>query len=250
MNEPENKIQTRAEYIDSVHRMGRIGAVLAIIIMLSMPITAGIYFDSMPGFLQVITASAGLLALFVPSAISEVIAYTPILGSSIYLSLVTGNVTNLKLPVANNAMNLLDVQNGSENADVISGIAISISSFTTVIIIALGVMLMVPLQPILSLPAIKISSNYILPSLFGSMLLGIFSDSIGGGVRAPGRLKGAIVPAVIVIILSILDSYVLKTHMMSSMKGFLIILMLPVAYIGTKILYKRGQIKVILTDKT
>jgi len=118
--------QTKEQYFKSAHKFGRIGGSIALIIMFSMPIIAGLYFNAMPSFLQIIMASVGLLAIFVPVAISEVISYTPVLGSSIYLTLVTGNVTNLKVPVANNALKLMDVQYGSEDADVISAIAVGI----------------------------------------------------------------------------------------------------------------------------
>ena len=241
-------IQTKEEYINSVHRLGRTGGAIAILVMLSMPFIAGIYFKSMPTILQVITASVGLLTIFVPITISEVISYTPVLGSSIYLTLVTGNVMNLKVPVANNAMKLLDLQYGSEEADVIGNIAVSVSSFFTVLIIAIGVLLMVPLQPVLTLPAVKTATQYIMPALFGSMMLGILSSNIGGGIRVTGRLKGAIAPAMIILIIILLEKFVLKTGVIGSMQGILILLVLPVTYFGTKALFKKGQIKVILPE--
>jgi hypothetical protein len=242
----DKKIQTTEEYINSVHRLGRIGAGLAAIIMMSMPVIAGIYFNAMPSLGQIIAASAGLLAIFLPIGISELISYTPVLGSSIYLTLVTGNVMNLKLPVANNAMKLLDLQSGSEEADVISNIAVSVSTFFTLLILAVGVLLMVPLQPVLTLAPVRTAITYVLPALFGSMALGIFSNHIGGGIRTPGRMKGAIVPAIIVLVITLLDKFVLKTGLISSMQGVLILLMLPITYFGTKMLYKKGQIKVLL----
>lgn len=244
------KIQTTQEYISSMHRLGRIGGAVAVAVMFAMPIIAGLFFNSMPSLKQILTASAGLLAIFLPVTIAEVISYTPVLGSSIYLTLVTGNVMNLKVPVANNAVKLTDVQPGSEEGDVIGNIAVSISSFVTVLIIALGVILMVPLRPLLTVPAVKTATTYIMPALFGSMALGIFSNKIGGGVRAPGRLKGAIAPAIIMAALTLLDKFVLKTGMLSSLQGVLILIMLPVAYFGTKMLFKKGKIKVLLPDES
>lgn len=239
-------MQSTEQYINSVHRLGRIGGVIAIIIMIAMPVITGLYFDLMPTISQILSGSASLLLIMVPAAVSEVISYTPILGSSIYLTLVTGNVTNLKVPVANNAMKLLDIQSGSEDADVISNIAVSVSSFFTIIIIAAGVLLMVPLQPILELPAVQTASKYILPALFGSMALGIFSDNIGGGIKVPGRMKGAIPAIIIILAFTLLDKFVLKTGIISSMTGIFLLLMLPVTYFTTKMLYQKGKIQVLL----
>ncbi|MDR3139618.1 MAG: hypothetical protein LBT95_08090 [Treponema sp.] len=251
MAETQKTIQQLDEagraHINSMHRLGRVGAVLALIIMLGIPTIAGIYFDAMPGFLQVMLTAAGLLSLFVPAALSEVIAYTPILGSSIYLTLITGNVMNLKLPVANNALALLDVESGTEDADLVTSIAVSVSTFFTLVIIFIGVLLILPLQPVLTLPAVRTASSYIVPALFGSLTLGALGSGIGGGIRAPGRMKGAIVPAILVIALYVLIHHVFKVARLWALyQGIIILILLPVAYFGTKLLYKKGQIKVLL----
>ncbi|MGX7195691.1 hypothetical protein [Enterococcus olivae] len=76
------------KYIHSMHKFGRRAAVLTIIVMLAMPTIAGIYFGEFPSLVQILTASAGLLAIFIPTNIGEVISYTPIVGSSIYLTFI------------------------------------------------------------------------------------------------------------------------------------------------------------------
>lgn len=244
------KKQNKQEYIASMHRMGKTGAFIIILVMLAMPTIIGLYFNAMPNFKNVLQGAIGLLAVFVPVAISEVISYTPILGSSIYLTLITGNVMNLKLPVANNAMNLLDIESGSEEADVVSSISVCISTFVTLVIIALGVLLMIPLQGFLTQPSIQIATSNIIPALFGALILGSLSSSVGGGVKAKGRLKGAILPVVIVAAITLLDKYVLHIGIMSMFQGFIILLILPVAYFGTKWLYKKGHIQVTTPEDT
>jgi hypothetical protein len=230
-----------------MHRLGRFGAVSAIIIMLGIPAITGIYFNATPDFFKVIVTAAGLLSLFVPAAISEVIAYTPIFGSSIYLTLITGNVMNLKLPVANNALALLDVESGTEDADLVTSIAVSVSTFLTLVIIFIGVLLILPLRPVLTLPAVRTASSYIVPALFGSLTLGSLSSNIGGGIHAYGRLKGAIVPALLVITIYFIIHQVLnKPTLWALYQGIVILVLLPVAYFSTKLLYQKGQIKVVL----
>ncbi len=240
-----NQVRTKEEYINSMHRIGRIFTVIAIIIMLGMPVVVSVYYNIFPGFTNIIKAAAGLLMVFIPIALSEVISYTPILGSSIYLTLITGNVLNLKLPVATNALKILDIEYGTENADVVSAIAVSVSSIVTIVIIALGVLLMKPLQPVLSLPSVTIARNYILPALFGSMGLGIFSSSIGGGAKASNRLIAVIIPAIVMVVLCIVAPTVVSTF-----QGFLIIILLIPTYLVTKWGYKKGIIKVTLPTDT
>lgn len=238
--------QTPQEYLNKMHRFSRIYAVIIFIAMIMMPIIAGLYFKSMPSIGQVFAASAGILAIFVPISISEAISYTPILGSSIYLTMITGNTTNLKMPAVNNSLQLLDIPYGSEDADIISSITVCISSFVTIIIIATGVLMMVPLQPILSHPSVKTATLYIMPALFGAMSLGIFNSNLGGGVKVKGRMLGTVITFSIVLIVSIADIYILKTGMLSVLQGFLILAMLPVTFLFTKYLYKKGKIEVIL----
>lgn len=250
----ENETKTNSQnYVKSMHRFGRISTVLAIIIMLAMPIIAGIYFDATPDFLTVLAASAALLSIFIPTAISEVISYTPVLGSSIYLTLITGNVMNLKLPVATNAMHIMDTPYGSEEADVVGSIAVSISTFVTLAIIVLGVILMIPLQPVLSIPAVKTATTYILPALFGNLVIRIMTPNLGGGVTSPNRLRGAIVPVILVIAITLLDKYLLANgilkrtqSIMGIYRGMVILILLPILYFGTKWLYNKGKINVYL----
>jgi hypothetical protein len=234
-------------HIDAMHRLGRVGAVCAILVMLAMPTIAGLYFSAMPSLLQILTTSAGLLALFVPSAISEVIAFTPVFGSSMYLAQITGNVMNLKLPVANTALQVLDVEPGTEDADIITSIAVSVSSFVTILIIVLGVLLLLPLRPVLTLPAVKLASGYIVPALFGSLTIGVFSNQLGGGIRVQGRLKALILPALTVALINIIVIYVIKMPVLLALyQGFIMIALLPITYFNARWLYNKGQIKVAL----
>ncbi|MDR0350679.1 MAG: hypothetical protein LBH64_03910, partial [Coriobacteriales bacterium] len=245
-------------YIDSMHRLGRWGSVGALLIMLGMPTFLGLCFDSLPSLTQIIQAALPLLIVFLPSNLFEVITYTPILGSSIYLALTTGEVINLKLPVVNSVFKDMDVEAGTVDADVISSIAISIASLVVMVIVTIGIVLAVPLRPILALPAVAIASNNLLPAVLGSLLVSmLLTSNLGGNVYAKGRLKGLILPVAILALLVCFDTQIsvffhLDTLLgrensgvlMSVLQGFIIIVILPIAYFNTKWLFKRGKIKV------
>ncbi len=97
------------KYEDSIHRTGRIGIIIGIILMLGIPAVISSVYDVWPeSAAQVITAGSGLLAVFIPTCIAEVFSYTPILGSSAYITFLTGNVMNLKVPVVVNAQIMSD----------------------------------------------------------------------------------------------------------------------------------------------
>jgi hypothetical protein len=234
-------------HLDAMHRLGRIGIVCAIIIMLGIPAVAGIYFNAMPTVLQVLATAVGLLALFVPSAFSETIAYSPILGSSYYLAQITGNISNLKLPVAKTALQILDVEEGTEDADIVTSIAVSVSSFVTIAVIVVGVILLQPLQPVLNHPVFKQASGSIVQALFGSLIVGAVGSKIGGGIVCRGRWKGLIILFVIVAAVYIIVVYGMKNPMGFSLyQGFLMLALIPIAWFSNKGLYKSGQITVLL----
>lgn len=238
-------MRTTEEYMNSMHRLGRIGAIGAIIVMLGIPTVMALAFDSFPGFGPILLTSAGLLAVFLPIAISEVVSFTPVLGSSIYLTLITGNVMNLKLPTALNAMELTNVEQGTEKGDIVSGIAVATSSIVTIIIIACSVALMVPLKPILMAPSVQTATHYILPALFGGLSLGALGSNVGGGVKIKGRLKAAVIPAVMVA-----GAYMVSPFLVTSLQGVFILIAIPIIYFSAKFLYKKGKIVVILpTDE-
>lgn len=232
-------MKTTKEYMESVHRIGKWSSIGSIFVLLLIPTVIAIKFDAFPGIIPILTASAGLLAIFTPVTLAELISYTPVLGSSVYLAYITGNVGNLKLPVALNAIQLLEAESGTEKGDVIASIAVSISSIITIIMLALGVILLVPLKPLLTSPSVQTASSYILPSLFGAFGLSLISRDIGGGIKAKGRLKGAILPTIIICVLF----FISRTYV-SQLQGVLILLLLPVTYFCTKRLYKKGHITV------
>ena len=110
-----------------------------------------------------------------------------------------------------------------------------------------GVVLLIPLQPVLTLQAVQTATANILPALFGALSLAVLGNNIGGGVRAPGRLKGAILPALLVIVLTLVDIHLVKQlEFMTQLQGLVIIAMLPVIYFSTKRLFRKGKIRVVL----
>ena len=148
-------------YSKSIHRTGRIGLIIGIAFMLGIPAVTCMVFDVWPkSVAEVMTVGAGLLAVFIPTAIAEVFAYTPVLGSSAYITFLTGNVSNLKLPVVINAQTLTDTTQGTDEGDTIAAIGVAISSIVTTLIIVAGVILMVPLKPILTSMSIPIFARF------------------------------------------------------------------------------------------
>ena len=147
------------KYIKSIHRLGRLGSLGALGFMVGIPLVICAIYSCFPDFGLVLQSGTGLLAMFIPIAISEVFSYAPVLGSASYITFITGNVMNLKLPVAINAIDIAGVEQSTDEGDAIVTVAVGASSIVTMAIIALGVVLLVPLQPIFAIPAVKTATG-------------------------------------------------------------------------------------------
>lgn len=99
----------------------------------------------------------------------------------IWITVVTGNILNLKLPASLNALKVANVKAGTPQADAITGLAVAVSSIVTLVLLAIGALLLTPLQPLFSSPAVTVAAGNILPALFGCLAIGAFSKDLGGG---------------------------------------------------------------------
>ena len=187
-------MKTKLSYMDSVHRAGRIWNLSVMAMLFLFPIGVGLIYQAMPdwhGFLMGIIATA---PMYWAVAVIETFTYVPMLGAGgSYLSFVTGNISNLKLPVALNALEQAEVNINSEEGEIVSTIAIAVSSIVTTLIIVLGVVLITPLTPVLNAPVLAPAFAQILPALFGGL----------GVVFISKNRKIAVAPVLLTLVLFI-----------------------------------------------
>ncbi len=157
-------------YLEQTHALGRIVSVLALIMLLGAPFAIGGILGAMP---DLAAAGRGFLAvglIWAASSVVEYLVYTPMLGAGgSYLAFITGNLINMKIPCAMNARELTDAKSGTAENEVISTLSIATSSLVTILVLALGVVLMIPLQPVLQSPALQPAFANVVPALFGAM---------------------------------------------------------------------------------
>lgn len=160
------------DYFDRVHRWGIFWDIGAVLMLLAIPTSICLYLNVWPELEVLGSVLLKLMVLYWVTAVVEVFTYVPMLGAGgTYLSFVTGNITNLKLPVGLAAMENAKVRPNTEEGDVISTIAIGVSSITTTLIIAVGVLAFSPVLPYLTAEgsAFKPAFEWVLPALFGAL---------------------------------------------------------------------------------
>jgi len=213
-------------YLDSVHRNGRIWNLSVMVLLLLFPVVVAVVFGVLPDWRALGVGLVATAPMYWAVGAIETVTFVPMLGAGgSYLSFVTGNISNLKLPCALNALEQNEVSANSEEGEVISTIAIATSSIVTTVIIIIGVICIVPLTPILSAPVLAPAFEQILPALFGGLGVAFVSKN----------WKLAVAPVVLMLIL-----FIFVPALDSGTVG----IMVPVSAlftIGTgRILYKRG----------
>ena len=163
-------------YYDRVHSWGRVSTLSALCVLLMFPIAICLYLNVFPPINGVLQGLLKLIPTYWTVAVVEVLVYTPMLGAGgTYLSFVTGNIANLKLPCAISAMEGANVKANSEEGEVVSTIAIATSSIVTTAILAIGILAFAPfLESFTNSPLLKPAFAQVLPALFGALGAGYF----------------------------------------------------------------------------
>jgi len=217
----------REKYNEKVHLWGRIWCGCAIIMLLLFPTVSSIYYDAWPEGQAVLTGLLGVAPIFWTVGVIEVFTFAPMLGSGgSYLAFVTGNLTNLKVPCAINAMEVADTKAGSEESEVISTIAIAVSSLVTTLIIIMGIVLLSWLRPILESEILEPAFANILPALFGALAVLFISKN----------WKVAMAPLIFMLILF------LSFPSLTEAVGVLVPVGALVAISASRILYLKGHV--------
>ncbi len=220
------KQNKQLSYMDSVHRDGRIWNITVMVVLMLFPVVVGLIFKAMPDWAAV---GKGLLAtapMYWAVGVVETITFVPMLGAGgSYLSFVTGNISNLKLPCALNALESADVKVQSEEGEIISTIAIATSSIVTTVIIIFGVLLITPLTPLLENPVLQPAFAQLLPALFGAL----------GVVFVSKNWKIAIAPVVLMLIL-----FIFVPAINTSTVGIMVPVGVVFTLVVSRILYKKG----------
>ena len=213
-------------YIDSVHRDGTIWNLSVMVLLMAFPLTVAAIFGTAPDWGALVMGLIATAPMYWAVGVIETITFVPMLGAGgSYLSFVTGNISNLKLPCALNALEQNSVSASSEEGEVISTIAIAVSSIVTTLIIIIGVICIVPLTPILEAPVLEPAFAQMLPALFGGLGVAFVSKN----------WKIAVAPVALMLVL-----FIFIPALNSGTVG----IMVPVSALFTigiaRLLYKKG----------
>lgn len=226
----QDSIERSASFDNKVNNLGRITSIISLALMFCVPLITTIAYQIEVNVKEIAGVAGGLIAMFAPMAIVENISYYPIIGAGgVYLSCITGNIMNMKLPSALSGMKLAGVEPGSKEGDVISMISIAISSFVTVSILSLSMFIIGEfITPYLSHPTLAPAFANIMPALLGALVTPFVIKSV----------KISVTPFAISILLCIFLGGAFVQRYQSYFLPLIMICSVAAAYV----MYKKGML--------
>lgn len=217
-----------SDYMKNLHKWGTAWNLSMMVILLAFPIAVALIFGAAPDYKALLMGLLATAPMYWAVGVVEVITYIPMLGAGgSYLSFVTGNISNLKLPCALGALEQAGVKANSEEGEVVSTIAIAVSSIVTTVIIIIGVLLITPLTPILNSETLAPAFSQMIPALFGGL----------GVVFISRNWKIAILPIVLMLIL-----FITIPALNEGTVGIMVPVGVVFTLIMSRIMYKKGML--------
>ena len=198
------KLATSADQNAKMHLIGRLWLGIGMLLICSIPLWLSLYYETEPVWdVLVDGAVISPFIIMALSGVAEPIVYSPMVGvNGMYLSFLTGNLSNLKIPCVVKAQEIAGTKRGTEEDEIVATIAVATSSLVTILIIAVIVLC---LAVIPDLTHTINDAPYLTPA-FGCVVYALFG-SLGGKyiVKNP---KLAIFPIVIIVALSLVLGFV------------------------------------------
>ena len=173
------KTEIFEKYNNRTHVLGRTVCSITLVLLLGAPFVMGMHLGAMPNLPAAGKAFLAVGIVWFVSCIAEYLVYTPMLGAGGgYLAFITGNLINMKIPCAVHARDIVGAKTGTPENEIISTLSIATASLVTILVLAVGVALLIPLQPVLQDPALQPAFDNVVPALFGAMAYKYFRNNL------------------------------------------------------------------------
>ena len=143
------------EYVPQVNKIGKITGYLGVLLSFTPALVLAVVYGILPKPAALLTAFISGASAFGVLWFVEPISYFPVVGAAgTYMAFLSGNISNMRIPCASMAQVAADVEPGTEKGSVV----------TIGAILGTSVLSMLP-------DTIKAALNYLLPALFGALLV-------------------------------------------------------------------------------
>ena len=108
----------------------------------------------------------------------------------------------------------------------------------SVLFCVLGVVLLVPLQPVLTSPVVATATRYVMPALFGSMATSFFLNKNAGAYVIQGKMKLSLTILVLMMALFLIFPALIPQQ------GYVLMFSIPVVILIARVFYQKGIVTV------
>ena len=220
-------------YIPSIIKWGKLTMLLGILLCFGPALVISGIYGYMPPISAIIAGTISQISVSGAFYVVEPISYFPILGiPGTYLTFLSGNTSNMRVPCASVAQEAAGVEMGTEKGSVISTIGIAVSVLVNIVILTLGA---VGGNAILAILPVGVQNalNFLLPALYGAVF----------GQFAIARPK----LAVIAVVIAFGMNWLLKNGFLAFLPGTPSYAVILVAVFGSifagKLLYKKELVE-------
>ncbi|MFR5600951.1 MAG: hypothetical protein ACLTKI_00650 [Lachnospiraceae bacterium] len=212
-----------------VHRWGRISMFLAMTTMFLPLIGVSMRYDVAMDWKAAGVATLAILAAYGVNGLIEPFTFAPILGAgATYIAFTTGNVAGTKVPCVVSAQDIMGVEMGTKEGDVVATLAVGACSLVTTLEVALGMVFVNLIYPVLTSETLKPGFDNIMPALMGAM-------TVQRVLKSP---KVAAVPYTLAILI-----FLIMGRAWGMANGVWIMLALIVlTVVWARFLYNRGKV--------
>ena len=165
-------------------RYGSLTNLLAIPLCFIPAIYLWLVKGAFPGWNNILTGWMYVASMFAIYSVVEPICYFPILGlPGTYMSFLSGNIGNMRVPCAVVAQESLGVEPGTKKAELIATLGIAGSIFTNTIMVTIAAIGGAALMSIFP-PVVLTAFKYVSSAIFGAMFAMFASKNLKYGTFA------------------------------------------------------------------
>lgn len=164
-----------------ITRYGMFTNLVAIPLCFLPAIGLAVFYGAMPKVSEILNGWVLIASIFAIYSVIEPISYFPLLGlPGTYMSFLSGNISNMRVPCSAIAQETLKVEGGTKKAEIVSTLAIAGSIITNLIVVtiaAIGGAALISLFP----PIVIEGFKYVSPAIFGAIFALYASKNIKYG---------------------------------------------------------------------
>ena len=212
-----------------VERTGKITVLIAVICLFIPGLYLRIFYGLFPPLGALVRALIGIWSFAIVFSIVEPIIYFSLIGfGGTYMSFLSGNLVNLRLPISITAQQVVGTDEGSPEAEIVSTLGVAGSLIACQLVLTVGVILFMPFLGRLNTPGTSFAAalGHVLPALLGAL----------GGMFIFKNAKLGIVP----VVLGIIIAFRFRTIPTS----YAILPLVIISVLAARVMYKKGWVKV------